>query len=387
MANSEGIITAPVRLMQDVQPVLGIGGGIGDVITNGQIEPWAKYKPVKRNKLSALTEADRAAANYGLVPKATAVATTAPHELFQHYNGDMNGWVYDKPRGGIYEEWFRLLDFDGYTANPDKPIRNYSAAPAIQIDALPTTVPMASFTGMIKTNSKSIELAEIQKILSDNASQPENIYFGLALFKGSGQAPTASTPCEIKTSPNPIAKNSQGIYGGCSVDFDISNFPGSMKGLWTAIPFFAKTAISQRGIWSGGQANAKFYTIPYAGISTVNFFDHTDTYTVSWDAVANLALFLTITFKNNTNAPITLDATVYYWDARDTRNPELSPVQGDEKYVSKTGIVVPANGTYDWLLSRYSPSLDFVQNAIGYIKVGGDPIIRFNFDRTPQPYV
>ena len=67
MAHTTNNITAPVGIY-DVQQVLGIGGNgdLGTIITQGNINKWAKYKPVVRPVVRLLTDADRQAANYGL---------------------------------------------------------------------------------------------------------------------------------------------------------------------------------------------------------------------------------------------------------------------------------------------------------------------------------
>lgn len=67
MAHTTNTITAPVSIY-DVQQVLGIGGNgdLGTIITQGNINKWAKYKPIVRPVVRLLTDADRQAANHGL---------------------------------------------------------------------------------------------------------------------------------------------------------------------------------------------------------------------------------------------------------------------------------------------------------------------------------
>ena len=124
MANSNGIITAPVRLLADVSSVLGVAGNLGYLCSNvhGRINKWAKYKPIKFAKKSALTDDERATKNYGItnIPWMTefgacvAFIDRTENELSAYY-------AYESPTGGDASP-YRLLDFDKYDSNATAPI-------------------------------------------------------------------------------------------------------------------------------------------------------------------------------------------------------------------------------------------------------------------------
>ena len=74
--------------------------------------PMAKYKPVRHDSLDPLTVAERASTRYGF-------GDALPPILSMAQNVPQNDWVYLPPRGkgqgtGGANEWFRLLDFNGY---------------------------------------------------------------------------------------------------------------------------------------------------------------------------------------------------------------------------------------------------------------------------------
>lgn len=104
MGVSNGIITAPIA---DKDPYTCIGVGkyngwwdIGYICSNnhGKMNLWSKNKPVRLNKVSELTDADKKSAYYGIDVNlnitGSPIYTIAP------------------PRGG--DEPYRITDFEGY---------------------------------------------------------------------------------------------------------------------------------------------------------------------------------------------------------------------------------------------------------------------------------
>lgn len=82
------------------------------------VNVWTKYKAVRSSKRGVLTEAERKEVMYGLdIPVCTTSGGVATFLLAYP-----NGYSYLWPRGlkntdinpGTLDEWFRLLDFDGY---------------------------------------------------------------------------------------------------------------------------------------------------------------------------------------------------------------------------------------------------------------------------------
>lgn len=96
-----------------------IGAGtldLGTLCKFAGINKWALCKPVRYNTPDEFT--NFALVNYGLVPPQKE---TIGSNIIQ---GVLSGpttypaWVYNKPRGlATYNEWYRLLDFNGYDHN------------------------------------------------------------------------------------------------------------------------------------------------------------------------------------------------------------------------------------------------------------------------------
>ncbi len=92
-----------------------LGSGIRDVgtlCTHPNINKWSKWKPIRRNKVSGITYADLQAVNYGLVVPTSS--TTPEVAITKEY-------YYNKPRGGLFNEWYRLGDFRNYNHNAISP--------------------------------------------------------------------------------------------------------------------------------------------------------------------------------------------------------------------------------------------------------------------------
>lgn len=105
----------------DLQSALGTSrNDLGGIIVNANINKWAKHKPFRNStvgfpiNVSQSTPEARSSArvdaaldvNFGLdIPKYT------PTNFKTHY---AEQWAYNRPRGAANNEWFRMLDFDGY---------------------------------------------------------------------------------------------------------------------------------------------------------------------------------------------------------------------------------------------------------------------------------
>ena len=129
MGHSNGKITAPINLGDDVYATLGIGAiGIGYDLgyacanTHGKINPWARYKPVRYESLGPSDGEKWWKAwdgNCGVKPKRISSYTDAEN----YADGSMNGWEYSPPTGGNFP--YRLTDFNGYNHYADPPIDKF----------------------------------------------------------------------------------------------------------------------------------------------------------------------------------------------------------------------------------------------------------------------
>lgn len=131
---SNGLITAPVSVW-DVRRALGLNStDVGTLCTSTRINIWAKYKPVRLNKLDTTDQFDfsnnkwkstaswmhgsgdgvHATNSYGLACSSYGNVNSikTPYDS----SDVMNGWVYNRPQGGLAAP-YRLQDFAGYYHN------------------------------------------------------------------------------------------------------------------------------------------------------------------------------------------------------------------------------------------------------------------------------
>lgn len=118
MSNSGGKITAPVSI-EDVRTVLGVSSyDLGTLCknSNGKINKWSKYKPVRQPFVVA-PNSNWYKANDGFCGLKVGWSTAGDSSLTNLVNAYKQGtWDYLPPTGGDSQP-FRLLDFEGYDHN------------------------------------------------------------------------------------------------------------------------------------------------------------------------------------------------------------------------------------------------------------------------------
>jgi len=206
----------------DIQAVLGSPrNDIGGLITYGNINKWAKYKPIRSNKLGILNDTDRANAQQGLSispDDSLGTPTNASTFLGKLVAGQL-GWEYLRPRGGSNspKEWFRFLDFDGYNSECVCPVGD--VVTDIPID---TSGNATIAWDMITVGSDNVQLSDI----NIGGSSLSTFYLGVLLLRG--------TTWNVVTSTTAVGSN--------DVQIVLSNAT-SLAGTWRAYPFFSSVQI------------------------------------------------------------------------------------------------------------------------------------------------
>lgn len=170
MANANGIIyidtsTTPPQGVEiaDIQAVVASSrSDIGALVENGDIQPWAKYKPVRLALLDTTGQMEEDTANHIMKWKAGANWWRASdgfcgfaipaYASAADLDGETDAWEYERPTGGISTQPFRFPDFNLYDHNSILPFElrlpDYSivgGAPIAQIvyDPDPATYNLA----------------------------------------------------------------------------------------------------------------------------------------------------------------------------------------------------------------------------------------------------
>lgn len=257
MANSNGKITAPVRLPTDVAAVLGISAtDLATACTSTAINMWAKYKPVRKNLIDTITGQWDSANNKwlssatwwkgadvshigGITPK----QFTQFSQLISFYDGNLNGWTYDKPTGGANQP-YRLQDFACYNHNAHKPIENFFMQSDIRQHG--------DFTASAMMSMPASDADYIT--LDDFSSDAFNtLYFGIAFYSGS------TFKCKL-TADTPGVAQIDSSFNGAAVTLQL--------GSYNVYPFFCNQQIPITQTQE--QSGTKYYTCPNCQYVTIN---------------------------------------------------------------------------------------------------------------------
>ena len=101
---------------------------VGQLCIHPNVNMWSKWKPVRFNSIIPITQAQLEAVKYGIT-----FDTYANIEAIRTaYQNSSVVWSYDKPRGGLYNEPYRLTDFTNYEHSAIAPIAGAFATPQAQ---------------------------------------------------------------------------------------------------------------------------------------------------------------------------------------------------------------------------------------------------------------
>lgn len=163
MANSNGIITAPVRVAADVRNVLGETETDLSVLCTSDKINWASiFKPVH---IANTLFPDRSGAwwrgtngDCGITPKRLNIYT----EVASVQTSDgKNGWTYTRPFGGTLSP-YRIGDFDKYNHNAVFPIVDWICPEKVEVGGkLLASLMYSRVTDETPTKAGSLTLADI----------------------------------------------------------------------------------------------------------------------------------------------------------------------------------------------------------------------------------
>lgn len=284
MANQKGRIfidtsTTPYKGVEiaDLQRVLGRGTGDLGLLCSDQewydtgvldgqgnpvyslrpvnrINKWAKFKPTRMAGLNPTDSWKGQQKNvYGSTGYSNGIGFVV-YESLNDLRASANGigWNYEPPRGkgngdqGT-DEWFRLLDFNGYKHNVESPFRSLGS-PGDTYTAEEETFIAADF--MFDTeDSGALDLSDFSLF--------NNWYFGVAVFCNSNP-----NLCGRGTAVSPLSYKLTDNYSACKVTMLL---PARAVPECTLVPFFTNTAITwgQSGEPAG---NHRYVPLPFGSI-------------------------------------------------------------------------------------------------------------------------
>ncbi len=293
---STGIISAPVSI-RDVQRALGHSSAdLGTLIANGNINIWAKFKPVSNTSVQYMSQWNAtskhwlsgaswfhgigAAWRYGLSPWVRTVdgsysSLSALITAYTSSSNHMNGWSYHRPTGGSTSP-YRLTDFADYCANARSIADGFQVGSPVGINS--------------QTNVGTLVASFAYAPDDDYNVTPENLlgvdtYFGVALaYNG--------TVVLYGTVDN---------AGGMTIQKEV-RFPSGAEGkTYNVYPFLA----TRRQGFDDRLATITLYTIPLLQPTTLTVASQSQligvTISGEYTSSAKTAATITITVDSNLN--------------------------------------------------------------------------------------
>src|SRR5690554_575181 len=101
---------------------------VGQLCIHPNVNKWSKWKPVRFNSVNPITQANLEAVNYGIAWNSYA-SIDAVKLAYENSEAVLN---YNKPRGGLYNEPYRLTDFINYEKTAIQPIAGASVTQQAQ---------------------------------------------------------------------------------------------------------------------------------------------------------------------------------------------------------------------------------------------------------------
>ena len=283
---------------------------VGQLCIHPNVNMWSKWKPVRFNSVSPITQANLEAVNYGIAWNSYA-NIDAVKLAYENREDVLN---YNKPRGGLYNEPYRLTDFTNYEKNAIIPIAGASVTQQAQ--------------NIVGGQTKIVGSVFINGIPKTGEIGWEDLNFAgrklaMALYSGGDLIKTA------------VANNSGDMY----VEMDTrSPLPVLSAGIYNAYLFFTNaagtTTSSLRGI-----PNHLRFGYPVQVVSNLVLIS----IEAHWSESNQNQIIYTVKGTNQTGASVSLLSCSIR--LRNQQNDCTSTIQQGEVLINLGTLTLPHTGT------------------------------------------
>jgi hypothetical protein len=355
MANSGGLITAPVSI-QDVRQVLGNSStDLGTLCKASQTNMWAKYKPVVLALIDTVSQFDKTNNKWyswatwwkgttgtcGCVP----YVLRSIADVVDHCSGGLNGWSYTKPGGGAASP-YRLTDFAGYYHGAVAPIGSFLMETYNTQDA-------AMVCSLTQSSERQLTLADLNNF--------NNYYLAFYAVRTGGGT-------KVLTAQKTLGNN------GNAVDFSLGSWNA---GTWTIYPFITDES------GDDGTISAIRHSCPIASSMTYTVVDHVITIWTTNVAVSGIrTVTAVIHVKNNTSSSVTLNNN--YFKIRFRNKTYDDPLVAGETSGSISTVTVASNTETTINFSANAELSTLQEGANLWIQMAGSSVT--SRDYMPIPY-
>ena len=363
------IINAPVTIANVASIVRSGGTDLADIIANGNINKWAKYKPIVRATVDTVSgQWDRnnntwlASANWwrggdghcGLtfsVFSELGTLTNSSTFLYKLYHLQLP-WTYTKPSGGSNSP-YRLQDFAKYDSD---------AVPCVgQLAGAGGTIYVPASgqgTRTLVLNYDSPSAGDTNLTLSDFAhggTSFTQFYLAVLMVKGNRYIVVSSV-------------NHIGETGSALIETEVGY---DDIGTWQVVPFLSSVIITATGQFQTGT----YISAGYDQLDIIKLASSGSVFQIFasgvWSNTAHTQIGIQVTVKNNNSASKTFNGglTVYIYK---TDPSATSGATGtlEAQYTYSTTFTVNANSSYTIPATLYNQLLD--DYFVAYMNVTRD---------------
>lgn len=357
MAYSNGKITAPVGFTDIYQAI----GDSSDMTRSTNINPWAKYKPVRRTFTLESRPSDWWKADDGWcgidVSDAKVSSTSDVSNIILKFSIDKkNGWKHAAPRAGIDDS--RPLDFEGY---------NHKAQPFVGSFTMPSNW-AKDITDLVPVYFTLTEKVSNADYLTYYDLPFSNMYLGVALVNTSN---STIYRCTNETT----IENS-----GFNVEFSAKYIE---EGTYDVYPFISDK-IMPLGTNDSSYFAANVYTVPNVSKKTLVIVEKSIvvTITCSYTLVTRLSYRISVT-NNGSSAKTFSNNEV---QVRYSSNKWSDDLLSDEKRIEgqPANFTVNAGTTYTVEGNVTGIGYALTQDSVLWVKLGSDWYSK-NVDQTVKP--
>ena len=311
-----GIISANDGVsIRDVQRALGVGSGdLGTLCTHPNINVWAKYKPISLATMFPSEQWD--SRDKCWKPTATwwkgsdpnfpfggmningarsSSFSSVTNSVFSKYDGSMNGWVFQRPRGGQVSP-YRLTDFAQYNHKAEPPLIRFSVPSSVKKQG------KFDVSCILCDDSMAWQFRDFKY-------KDQMLYFGIGILD--------ENDSNIKYR---ITASTRGVAG-----FMVT-LPSSIdEGTYHVYPFFSTARVS-----NDTPTDAVFLTVPMLNFRTMNV--GTNRPNVAFKALytSSAKTSVVVTITNNDTGNRTIGLHLRLPDATGFNKPEMRTGAGEQ---------------------------------------------------------
>jgi hypothetical protein len=198
MSHSNGVISAPVTISDAMYTLGSTASNLSALCKSDKVNMWSRIKPIEYPSVAPDRSSrlwwQGASGHCGL--NYDAAVSTSVRTVNQLFTDDkLNGWA----REDVPSSYYRLLDFNGYSADALPPLRDFAVTTLVSKTGNLSVqcVENVKFDTTDATSPGSVSFDDINVFVDGTLYSLSNLYFGIVVYDTDGNfriRRTASSP-------------------------------------------------------------------------------------------------------------------------------------------------------------------------------------------------